>query len=396
MPSTLTWLDFSDAERRRTLEYLEAFVQRETRDELGLGAIRDAFAEAMFPGVSTVQRRARYFLFVPWTFQEVERRYGGSPDALQHAKRAELALIDVLADAGETDGVIGLRVRGNLQQLPSMIYWQGLSRWQIRVQLGTREQWSRAVRRGSTEDIVTDDGDLATTSASWWHSNLTPPPGDFPNDASLTLRPEEKDYLRERVTTTCGDSLLSWLANLDTTWEAVDFPWELNSSAMQPEHQRLIRHAQCFSELMLGAALLYNLLLARALEDVEREAIYRDELSYWTTLVESSQHTAWAFDDFWQVLREINSRHSRATRGFVESWLNFVRSGLASEVHTYASAEKLIIDREHQVKTSHARLTNEAALKTWRGAAGAGQLDYRWRSAQRQLFDIVETVSGPS
>ena len=50
---------------------------RETRDELGLGAIRDAFAEALFPGISTFQRRARYFLFVPWMFRAAEQRCAG-------------------------------------------------------------------------------------------------------------------------------------------------------------------------------------------------------------------------------------------------------------------------------------------------------------------------------
>ena len=60
--STLTWLDFSDAERKRALQVVELLGRPETRDELGLGAIRDAFANALFPGMSTVQRRARYFL----------------------------------------------------------------------------------------------------------------------------------------------------------------------------------------------------------------------------------------------------------------------------------------------------------------------------------------------
>ena len=69
MPSTLSWLDFSEAERRRALQVVELFAMQETRDELGLGAIRDALSEAMFPGISTVQRRARYFLIVPWVFR---------------------------------------------------------------------------------------------------------------------------------------------------------------------------------------------------------------------------------------------------------------------------------------------------------------------------------------
>src|SRR3954447_2276355 len=107
--SSLTWLDFSDAERKRALQVVELLSRPETRDELGLGAIRDAFAEAMFPGVSTVQRRAAYFLFVPWTFRAVERRYSGRGDGLARARREELALVEALLEAGESDGVIGGR-----------------------------------------------------------------------------------------------------------------------------------------------------------------------------------------------------------------------------------------------------------------------------------------------
>jgi hypothetical protein len=34
-------------------------------------------------------------------------------------------------------------------------------------------------------------------------------------------------------------------------------------------------------------------------------------------------------------------------------------------------------------------LSYDAARETWRGAAGAGQLDFGWGSTQRQLLDIV-------
>jgi hypothetical protein len=87
--SSLTWLDFSDAERKRALQVVELLGRPETRDELGLGAIRDTFSNALFPGMSTVQRRARYFLFVPWTFREAERRWAGRLDVLEPTRRRE-------------------------------------------------------------------------------------------------------------------------------------------------------------------------------------------------------------------------------------------------------------------------------------------------------------------
>jgi len=56
---SLTWLDYSEQERRQAMEVIDLFREEETRDELGLGTIRDAFADLLFPGTSTIQTRAR-------------------------------------------------------------------------------------------------------------------------------------------------------------------------------------------------------------------------------------------------------------------------------------------------------------------------------------------------
>ena len=52
------------------LDVVDLFKEQNTRDELGIGAIRDAVADLLFPGTGTVQTRARYFLFIPWIYQE--------------------------------------------------------------------------------------------------------------------------------------------------------------------------------------------------------------------------------------------------------------------------------------------------------------------------------------
>ena len=65
MPSLLSWVDHDSAARERSLRILALFQEKETRDELGLGGVRDAFADRLFPGTSTIQTRLRYMLFVP-------------------------------------------------------------------------------------------------------------------------------------------------------------------------------------------------------------------------------------------------------------------------------------------------------------------------------------------
>jgi Family of unknown function (DUF6361) len=66
--SSLAWIDFDEAERQRAQRIMALFEERESRDELGLGAIRDSIADHLFPGTSTIQTRLRYMLFIPWLF----------------------------------------------------------------------------------------------------------------------------------------------------------------------------------------------------------------------------------------------------------------------------------------------------------------------------------------
>jgi hypothetical protein len=120
-----------------------SLTKRTTRDELGLGGIRDSFADLLFPAPSTIQTRARYFLFVPWIYQELERRRTPPADIEGLARRAEIRLIHALENGGETEGVIGSLAQDRLMRLPSSIYWAGLGKLGIRRFAGSLEQYHR-------------------------------------------------------------------------------------------------------------------------------------------------------------------------------------------------------------------------------------------------------------
>lgn len=47
MPSTLAWLDTTSEERRLARELLSMFTQKEGRDEIGIGQVRDAFSDIL-------------------------------------------------------------------------------------------------------------------------------------------------------------------------------------------------------------------------------------------------------------------------------------------------------------------------------------------------------------
>ena len=52
MPSTFAWLDQSEEQRRRVLDVIDMFKEQGTVDELGLGTVRDALPDILFPGTS--------------------------------------------------------------------------------------------------------------------------------------------------------------------------------------------------------------------------------------------------------------------------------------------------------------------------------------------------------
>jgi hypothetical protein len=121
MSSMFTWVDFAEDDRRKMADVIALFAEKDTRDELGLGGVRDTFADLLFPATSTIQTRARYFLFIPWIYQELQRRRTLPADIQRHARRDEIRLIHALENGGETDGIIGTLAQDKLARLPSSI-----------------------------------------------------------------------------------------------------------------------------------------------------------------------------------------------------------------------------------------------------------------------------------
>ena len=187
--SSFSWVAFSDDERERTLDIIAQFQDRDTRDELGIGRIRDAFADMLFPGTSTIQTRARYFLFIPWMYQELERKRVPSSEVSDRVERYENRLIDALVQSGDTDGVIGKQARSDLQCYPSDIYWRGLWIWNIRQFEGSRAKYDSALDDFYTlleRQQRTDTADTVGVPLANWDKALPDPPSSFPKEASLT------------------------------------------------------------------------------------------------------------------------------------------------------------------------------------------------------------------
>lgn len=388
MASALTWLDHSDSERRKVLEAIDRFKETDTRDELGLASIRDGFADHFFPGTGVLMTRARYFLFVPWMYMELERR-SFRDDIAVRARRAEVQLIETL---GSTPGTIGRLAKGTLKRMPSNIYWLGLASWGIRAVDATQSEYHLLLEKaGAPTGTVSrdDDGEPGDGRVRrHWHAALPREPHGFPKQATFDLTRSEATYLRERIRLSAPRSLLALLFR--SPLPDVAFAWHHPALGSFPDDVRAaLHHAQCFAETMQGAALLYNLMLAEA---GQRDTVepFRQRLGEWCDElgVRSRELAEWKLTEFWALVRSIaNVRES--TMRFVNHWLELRPWESAARVRDDSAVRSLINTREQRLKGPRARLTNSRALELWGGESGTARLAFRWPTARRLLTDIV-------
>jgi hypothetical protein len=386
--STLTWLDSSRDDQRRMRELINMFSDTESRDELGIGQVRDAFSDTLFPGTSSIHARARYFLIVPWCSQEAGRKGLRSNAFASRVDRNERTVIEALKKSADSDNMVGKVAGIKVRTLPSSIYAAALLRYGIRT-----------ADDAGISDIV-ESHELTERRIGPWHPTMPPPPPGFPATLAdgLTLTPSEAHWLRERVLTTAPDTLLAYLLERGNRPDPVgEDPWSEAVVADAPAKARAdLDHARRFSLAIRGAALLYNLLIAEKYEldgftEVDSPVSrYREGVAEWAGQV-ANEHAlnGWDRDDMWRRVIAQNPRiaHNIPARTFIDRWLDVINAQTA-DLADNDGVRRLVEGRERFVKGAQSRLVNTKLLRTWSGHSGSRRLTFRWPQVRRMIIDI--------
>jgi hypothetical protein len=405
--STFAWLDYSERQRRRMLEVVEMFREEGTVDELGIGAVRDALSDTLFPGSSTLHTRVRYLLFIPWIYLGLEHARVESKHVDAALKRREVRLIESLEAGGEYEGVIGIDARAKLKRFPSILYWNALEVFGLRTFRGSQMQYHRSLDGISHQRATapTSEGDEpgAGLAVQTWHPRIPGPPEGFLETTDFALTYAEAEYLQQRILEKLGGSYLAYLVTCEGEEVDGDRPWESSLVASAPPLIRThLAHARNFSELIHGAALLYNLILAEKINearragaelevDSDRSDEYRARLDEWAALIRDRElaYEEWNRPAFWQLIRERNPRVSQRTIWFVDQWMDLAAKR-GGEVANDTDARTLVSEREIAVKKGLARVSNLRALERWSGASGTQQLAFRWRQGWQYAQDVLD------
>jgi predicted nucleic acid-binding protein len=398
--NSIGWIDFSKRDRDKVRGVLDLLEEPGAVDELGVGAVRDAFSDILFPGTSTQQTRAKYLFLVPYICKDLER--GDErlrPDAfIARLEEKEIKLIKVLDEDG-AEGVIGRRAKEKLQQKPSSRYWSGLRTFGIfnddlslssyaakfcgrKGDADSQKKGGRRREEGADADEPADDSDTGMLGVSFWRG--VPYSRDWEKGVNINLTAEEAGFLREKIISSpnrkVSDSLLalvlrenrkSFAKFTDTDFEKID---ELKN-IMPAEMWRDYTLARDFSRFVFGAQIRYNVIYSGGKnEDANLE---------WKEYIKKRPSVN--LDDV--EARLVEARRLRPHSGVMK----FLRSFQQSLDDTGA-LDKLIIDREKELKgAARAKLTNKELYEYREGESiNMVPLTYRLRTAVTIVRDIFE------
>lgn len=406
MTTTISWVDHDEEAQREARRILDDFAEKSAVDELGLGVVRDALAEALYPGTSTLHRRPRYMLFVAWTYRDLA--HGPLSGAAAVKKGAEdehrvrRGLMRHYGErGGEQAGIIGLRAGESLKRLPSAVYWAAIRRYEIRqtgsgsVEAYCRQLDGRASGR-RRQELFRGADDPLEDPAQLWAELPDPDPGRH-DEVSFDLTSTEARFLQERFVRSEAahrapdeQSLLAHLACREQWSDDIDPAQLVEDQSLPSRTREVLRWGRMFDLSVHGARLLYNLCCAerRDLRDLQDE--YRGELTHWQEEARAAGlPDSWPAGEFWAWIDRWRHSGTRRVEGFHRAWMRCLDDADLA-VADHRAARHLIADREIGLKQSLARLApgGSRRLDQFEGDAGIRHYDYNWSIARRVLDDV--------
>jgi len=391
----LGWIDFSKNERNKVLSVLDLLTEAGTLDELGIAPIRDGFANLFFPGTSTIQTRAKYFLIVPYALKDFEYGDETNPNkVLRSFDEIERWCGEQLLTGKDTEGVIGnhsLRRNRWVKRTPADIYWAGLRNYgiftggnlslseYIRAMCALKNQKNTLSRLGNRNDHEGNDSDDKDAGELfrmqfWKLSTYT---DEWADDLQIALTEDEGDFLKGQIITSFPESMLAYLLKNNKT--------EIFGCKSFQELQSLIHIfpdqiqddyalAYAFSDFLYVLRTIYNMIVSEGKnEEAEAE---------WEELKKNL--TEYASVDLERVFDRLQVHRN----GFLCSFLRKSRDRmLAGDLEGMKTEIKR---RERELKQTRAKTMHPGEFDpaAW---YGGGKLDYRFSNAKVIIRDIFES-----
>lgn len=393
----LGWIDFSKSERNKVLSVLDRLSEKDTLDELGIAPVRDGFANIFFPGTSTIQTRAKYFMIVPYALKDLELSSESNPNrVLQVFDEVERSCgKQLLANGDDLEGIIGSRSLNQgkwVKRTPADIYWAGLRNYGIftggtlslseyvRAMCALKKQKTVLNNLGnksdSPEDKESDDKDAGgLTRIQFW--NIPTYTDRWMNDLDIKLTESEGEFLKHQIMISFQDSMMAYILKhkMEAILEVEDFASldsliHLFPSQVQSDYYL----AKDFSDFLYVIRTLYNIIVS--------DGKNNEANSEWQSLKNEMKKRANVdLESIFVRLQLFGNTHlCNFLRKEKELMLSEDYEGMRNEIRR----------RERQLKDSRAKTMHPGEFDTsvW---YGGGALSYRFNNAKVIMRDILES-----
>lgn len=403
--ANIGWIDFSPAHRERVSAILDLLKPEGVVDELGIGRIRDSFADNLFPGISTIQTCAKYFFIIPYILYEYQllpasNRRNKSPE--DYLEKREHEIMWELADKYNHKigcGVIGITKYKpqKIMRRPSVIYWNGLNFFGFINHGGLGVDSFLLNRVENSESLISiipqgDDSPRDDADADYqnWFNLKLPYDKNWTENLTLDLTFEEADILSHRMREAGTGMLLSVLIEDKVLFKVFksmrsyqDFA---RAAALNHKLDKSVRDmlilSHDFSELMYGAHIAYNCIVQN---NRYQNDPFSDEWTKWLNNLSRNMIDYGGFSPDSVFKNAYNVREH--TTKFVYDWWNYISSGAAS----LKTRDILIEAQEYNTKGAKARIrTGKYDDVKEGGWIGLEKLYYRMPQAKRIISDIYE------
>lgn len=395
--SQLGWVDFSADDRSRVQHALRQLSEPGTLDELGIGALRDGFADLMFPGFSTVQTRAKYFITVPRILRDylamnpAQQRKVSPGDYLREQETKVGNALKLAHPDGRQTGIIGFTMQEGetVVRLPSSVYWVGLRTWGL---VNSHASLNQFLQTLTPHDAFSDrfspdeaDDHDAVSNLSRVHIDRYIP--DWLDALSITLNKDESVFLSEKFRHGPHDSLPTQFELQNLRSQALSketfsdlAAWVVSRENLPVQTRDTVRMAQAFSELIYGAHLRFNMALAKI---NGREDLLKTLSKKWDIWRLETQATPEEIP-VWIEKTGINLQ--QRTTVFLKEWSSGIARRSREDV-----LENMVITQARDNKKERSILNKRLPVDY--GWVGMERLNYRWSQARTILTDIQEGLT---
>lgn len=399
------WIDFSKDDKNNAINIINSMKDKGVLDELGFGSIRQAFANYFFPGTSTIQTRAKYFLIIPYELQDYIRiGHKANNDAAGFVKRAQ-ELIDwnervvghTLINTCETDpqrsGIIGARSiagKGWVERAPISIYWNGLRTYKFFRNEDPNFTYSDFLTSvynlernkessQSSENSDKDDADAGNYSKKNPLIKIETYKKGWDKNVNIELKKEEADLLKKKITASVPDSIMALLLEKDIDLSACVDSDRQNSFELFTKQIKNYVDASTWEKLDLAnkANDFYYIIMLRYSYQLCKGEV-QEIADEWKRILPEVMGICKAFDidSLFKTMNIINPKLKVFLTKIKQTFLN----------NDIEKVDLLIRKRELNLKTFRAKLS-KPDFKDMEAGIYA-KFDYRLSNAWRIIDDI--------